>query len=288
MKAELVAAVGAELGEGAVLFPDGSVRWVDLLRGQTFRWVDGVNAPGPEFPHEVAKVLPGSSDDLVVGRESVMTLSTEPRVVAAIGAEGSNVRGSDAAILPDGSLVFGVVDRDLGAGAGSLRWTDGVREREVVGGATIPNGVAVMPDAHRVVWTDSPTQRLDVFDIDPHEGLVDRRPYAAIPEGFGTPDGLCVDDEGGVWVAMWGGGCVVRIGEEGGVDAVVEIGTPHVTSCAFDRDDNLIVTTAAVVLSREERRRYPGAGGLWLVEQGTHGAHGARTYSASRLLGAPL
>lgn len=281
MKAELVAAVGAELGEGATLFPDGSIRWVDLLRGTTYRWVDGVNESGPHFPHEVAKMLPGSLDDLVVGRESVTTLSTRPCVVAAIGAAESNLRGSDAAILPDGSLVFGVVDRNLRPEAGSLRWTDGVREREVVGGATIPNGVAVMPDARRVVWTDSPTHRLDVFEIESNEGLVDRRPYAVIPEELGTPDGLCVDDEGGVWVAMWAGGRVVRIGVDGIVDAVVEIGTPHVTSCAFDRNDNLVVTTAAVVLSPEERRRYPGAGGLWLVEQSTHGTRGAPTYCAS-------
>ena len=283
MVAELVANVGAELGEGATLFPDGSLWWVDLLAGRTYRWFDGVNEEGPVFPHEVAKVLPGTDHPVLIGREYVESLGPSRERLAPVANSPSHLRGSDAAVLPDGSLVFGVVDLDLSPGRGSLRWLQGGEVKTIVEGATIPNGIAVMPDGCTVVWTDSPTNRLDVFDIDESYGLVNRRPFAQIPTEFGVPDGLCVDTEGGVWVAMWGGGTVIRVTGEGLIDAELEIGVPHVTSCAFDADDALLVTTASVALNPEDRSRYPAAGGLFRVDRGVHGVRGARTYVASGL-----
>lgn len=283
MDAELVANVGAELGEGATLFPDGSVWWVDLLVGRTYRWHDGVNEVGPVFPHEVAKVLPGMDYPVLVGREYVQSLGPDREQLAPIASSSAHLRGSDAAVLPDGSLVFGVVDLDLKPGRGSLRWLRGGEVTTVVDEATIPNGIAVMPDGRSVVWTDSPTNRLDLFDIDEREGLVNRRPFAQIPSEFGVPDGLCVDSEGGVWVAMWGGGSVLRFTAGGLIDVELDIGVPHVTSCAFDTDDALIVTTASVALSPENRHRYPSAGGLFRVDRSVHGHRAARTFVASNL-----
>ncbi len=285
--AELIADVGAELGEGATLFPDGSVWWVDLLAGRTYRWRDGAHEEGPVFPHEVAKVLPGVDQPVLIGREYVEYADlerepvTESEHIARIGDAASHVRGSDSTVLPDGSIVFGVVDLDLTPGRGALRWSRGGHVRVIVDKATIPNGIAVMPDSRSVVWTDSPTNRLDLFDIDEVAGLVNRRPFAHIPSELGVPDGVCVDMEGGVWVAMWGGGCVIRVTKEGHIDAQIHIGVPHVTSCAFDADDALIVTTASVALSQQERRDFPHAGGLFRVDPSVHRVRGARTFVAS-------
>ena len=283
MKAELVADIGAELGEGATLFPDGSLWWVDLLAGRTYRWHDGVNEEGPTFPHEVAKVLPGVDHPVLIGREYVQSLGPDREHLAPVASPSSHLRGSDAAVLPDGSLVFGVVDLDLRPDRGSLRWLRSGEVTTIVDEATIPNGIAVMPDGRSVVWTDSPTNRLDLFDIDERQGLVNRRSFAHIPAELGVPDGLCVDTEGGVWVAMWGGGAVIRVTGDGLIDAKLEIGVPHVTSCAFDADDALLVTTASVALSPGDRRRYPRAGGLFRVDPSLHGFRGAKTYVASRL-----
>ena len=281
MHAELVADVGAELGEGVTLFPDGSLWWVDLLAGRTYRWHDGVNEEGPVFPHEVAKVLPGAEHPVLIGREYVQSWGPDREYLAPIASPSSHMRGSDAAVLPDGSLVFGVVDLDLRPNRGSLRWLRSGEVTTIVDEATIPNGIAVMPDGRSVVWTDSPTNRLDLFDIHERQGLVNRRPFAHIPTELGVPDGLCVDTEGGVWVAMWGGGTVIRVTDDGLIDAEVTIGVPHVTSCAFDADDALIVTTASVALGPEDRQRFPGAGGLFRVDRSVHGRRGARTFVAS-------
>jgi sugar lactone lactonase YvrE len=75
----------------------------------------------------------------------------------------------------------------------------------------------------------------------------DRRPFVAIDESDGIPDGLTVDDEGGVWVALYGGSCIHRYDERGRLDAVLEVPAENVTSCCFGGDDgrSLFVTTAA-------------------------------------------
>ena len=71
---------------------------------------------------------------------------------------------------------------------------------------TILNGLEWSPDGSRVYYNDTPTQRIDVFDYEVESGLTGRRPFAEIPVEAGGPDGLTVDEEGGVWVALYGGG----------------------------------------------------------------------------------
>jgi len=286
MKAELVAAVGAELGEGATLFPDGSIWWVDLIAGKTYRWFSGENHVGPTYPHEVAKLLPASDSMIIVGQDQVFCANGTK--LADIGNRESNLRGSDAVVLPDGSVAFGVLDRDLAVGKGSLIWlSQSGNLNHVALGATIPNGIAVMPDATTIVWCDSPTGRIDLFDFDPTNGFTNRRPFIQVPADLGVPDGLCVDSDGGVWVAMWGGGCVAKFSPTGKLDQTISLDAPHVTSCAFDSDDNLLITTACVILSERERLRYPGAGGLWSVPSNVHGVQRAPTFLASACSGSP-
>lgn len=93
---------------------------------------------------------------------------------------------------------------------------------------------------------------------------------AAVPGGamapLGKPDGLCVDAAGGVWVACWGGGRVLRVSADGTVERMVEVPTPLVTSCAFAGPDldTLIITTAAI----RESTGQPGAGLVYRYRPG--------------------
>jgi sugar lactone lactonase YvrE len=94
-------------------------------------------------------------------------------------------------------------------------------------------------------YVDSLTQRVDVFDYDGN--LANRRPFVSIDRGDGIPDGLAVDDDGGVWVALWGGGCVRRYAPDGSLADELAIPGEHVTACCFGGEDGraLYVTTAA-------------------------------------------
>lgn len=280
MIAELVEPVGALLGEGPQLFPDGTVRWVDLLAGKVFIRKDGRSTVAAAYPHEVSKVLPWTHGHLTLTRASIDLVAISGQTVASIDltAGDDTLRCSDATVLPHGGVAVGIVDRDLAPGRGRLVVVhpDGTIAH-VVGHATIPNGIDVMPNGDEVVWVDSPTHTLTRFNIDPDTGnLVNAREWVTLPSGLGVPDGLCADADGGVWVAMWGGGKVIHVDNTGAVDATISLPVDHVTSVAFDVDDTLIITTGSVVLSEEDRVNILGAGGLWGVSASAHGTRGMR------------
>ncbi len=94
-------------------------------------------------------------------------------------------------------------------------------------------------------YVDSPTRRVDVFDHD-EDGVRDRRTLVEIEEGAGFPDGLTVDAEGCVWVALWDGGAVRRYTPAGELDRVITLPTPRTTACAFGGAalTDLYITTA--------------------------------------------
>ena len=112
-------------------------------------------------------------------------------------------------------------------------------------GVTVSNGLDWSPDGSLAYYDDTATHRVDVFDYDPHAGLTARRPFVQLPDD-GNPDGLTVDAEGGVWVALYGSGAVHRYTRDGVLDAVVEVPTALVTACAFGGPhlDELFVTTS--------------------------------------------
>ena len=87
---------------------------------------------------------------------------------------------------------------------------------------SLSNGLGWAAGEQRMYYVDSPTKRVDVLDYDPETGEVaDRRPFALIEDGVGVPDGLAIDVEDGVWVALYGGAQVRRYGPGGTLDAVL-------------------------------------------------------------------
>jgi sugar lactone lactonase YvrE len=111
---------------------------------------------------------------------------------------------------------------------------------------------------------------VDVFDYDATAGLTGRRPFVDLSGEDLNPDGLTVDAEGGVWMALYGAGAVRRYGPDGKLDAVLTLPVHKVTACAFggERLDELFVTTSRENLPSgvEPRagavfRAYPGVRG---------------------------
>jgi sugar lactone lactonase YvrE len=132
-------------------------------------------------------------------------------------------------------------------------------------GISLSNGIGWSPEGTRMYYIDTPAQRVDAIDFDPATGaLHERRPWVTVPEAAGWPDGLAVDDEGGVWVALFGGSAVRRYRPDGELDGVIELPVSQVTACCF-AGDRLIITTA----SRDVDE--PQAGHLFVAETGFSG-----------------
>lgn len=277
MKAELYAAVGADLGEGPQLFPDGTLRFVDLLRGNIYRVDHETTRLWGSLPYEVSRVLPWKRGELALTRMGVETLNETVRTRLSIPLTfpHGNTRCSDGTVLPDGSLALGIVDRELRPGMGSLI-TIGhdCSVKKIVNECAIPNGIATLASGHAVAWTDSPTQTLTLLDWSESAGLSSPRPWVTISDSWGVPDGLVADSSGGVWVALWGGGVVIHVSQEGVIDNTIDVGTPYTTAVAFDAQDNLLITTGSIVFREQGLPVPPGAGDVWIVPASDHGTRG--------------
>ncbi|MFF5184931.1 SMP-30/gluconolactonase/LRE family protein [Streptomyces sp. NPDC000345] len=172
-------------------------------------------------------------------------------------------RANDAAVAPDGSLWAGTMRYDEAPGGGTLsRLTGDGTAGTVLDDVAVSNGIGWSPDHSLMYYIDSPTRRVDVFDHS--EGRVaNRRTFVGIEEGAGFPDGLTVDAEGCVWVALWDGGAVRKYTPSGELDRVLMLPTPRVTACAFGGADltDLYITTARVGLTDP----HPLAGSLLVI-----------------------
>ncbi|MFG3143331.1 SMP-30/gluconolactonase/LRE family protein [Streptomyces sp. NPDC048243] len=171
-------------------------------------------------------------------------------------------RANDAAVAPDGSLWCGTMRYDETPGGGTLtRIAPDGTVRPLLDDVAVSNGTGWSPDGRRVYYVDSPTRRIDVFDLDDDGLPVNRRAFTAVEDGF--PDGLTVDAEGGVWVALWDGGAVRRYTPDGALDRVVPLPVRRPTACAFGGTGltDLYITTARTGLARP----HPLSGSLLVV-----------------------
>jgi sugar lactone lactonase YvrE len=133
---------------------------------------------------------------------------------------------------------------------------------------TVSNGLEWSPDGRLAYYVDSATGRIDVMDYAADRGLTDRRPFVTIETG--APDGLTVDAEGGIWVALWGGSAVHRYTPEGALSEVIELPVTQVTACTFGGAglDELFITTSREGLPPDVE---PAAGALFHVRPGIAG-----------------
>jgi sugar lactone lactonase YvrE len=152
---------------------------------------------------------------------------------------------------------------DKRPGAGAVFRLDPDRSaRVVLENVTVSNGVDWSPDGTCAYYNDTDTYRTDVFDYDSEAGLTNRRTFARYAVDEGRPDGLTVDSEGGVWIAMNGAGAVRRYSPQASLDAVVELPVSKATACAFGGADldQLFITTSRQDLPSEAE---PAAGALF-------------------------
>jgi sugar lactone lactonase YvrE len=272
MRAAQVTDPVAYHGEGPVWSPRwGGLRWVDMLAGDVLALVDG-DVVRTHVADVVAAVRPRTGGGAVLGITRGFALE-EPdgslRPLPDLWGD-TGVRMNEGACDPDGRFYCGSMAYDRSPGAGNLHRLDPDGSVHVVLAAvTISNGLDWSADGRHAYYNDTETYRVDVFDYDADTGLTNRRPFVDVA-GLGRPDGLTVDADGGVWVALNTSGTVRRYTAAGRTDEIVEVSARKVTACTLggERLDELFVTT-----SREgvEPGDDPLAGALFSVRVGVAG-----------------
>jgi sugar lactone lactonase YvrE len=247
---EVAVRANAKLAEGPRW--DAAARrllWVDI-EGRELHLLESGEDRAIAFEAMVCAVAPTGGGAVLVAladRLALVDLADESVRTLVRLPHGPALRSNDGACDAAGRFWIGTMGLDQTPGAGALYRYDG-RLQRVLDEVTLSNGIGWSRDDTLMYYIDSPVQRVDLFDFELASGQIDdRRPFVSIDERDGIPDGLTVDDEGGVWVALYGGRCVHRYDESGQLDAVLKVPAKNVTSCCFGGDDgrSLFVTTAA-------------------------------------------
>jgi sugar lactone lactonase YvrE len=280
---ELALDAQSELGEGPVWDARAAcLYFVDILRGHVRRFDPATTAVRTfRVEQPVGAIALTHRDDLLLAvRDGFARLELANGRVSTIAAaapedDPGDLRMNDGACDRAGRFWAGTMALDERPGAGALyRLSPNGRVDMMLRPVSISNGIDWTLDDRRMYYIDSSAQSVDVFDFDAATGAIaNRRPFVRIPPDVGVPDGLTVDADDGVWVALWRGSAVHRYTPDGTLDRVVRLPVTHPTSCAFGGDGlrDLYITSASIALDAAERARQPHAGGVFRCRPGPAG-----------------
>lgn len=279
---EIIATVAyqcdAELGEGALWDKRQSkLLWVDITQGHLHRF-DPKTGGNETFAIgvPVGAVVPEEGGDVVLAvRNGFGRYDTKRGVfemLATIEHKNQSIRFNDGKCDPSGRFWAGTLSEDGSRDVGNLFCLENDLSLTCkISGVGISNGIGWSPEKDKMYYIDSLSQKVMMYTYDNVQGNIGNPHIVTkIDIHEGTPDGMCVDSEGMLWVALWNGGKVVRIHSTTGerLNEVVVPNVSKVTSCTFGGENltTLFITTARKGLTPHEEREQPTAGSVFSVE----------------------
>jgi sugar lactone lactonase YvrE len=248
---------------------------VDMLAGAVVAVDDDGGTERWKVAGVAAAIRPRRQGGFVLATENRFVLLgpdlTEERQLPPVFIDPL-IRMNDGGCDPQGRFYCGTMAYAETPGAGTLYRLDPDGHIEVtLRNVTISNGLQWNGAGDTVFYADTPTGRVDSFTFDATSGaFTDRRTFAEI-SGGGHPDGMAIDEEDGIWVALWGGSAVHRYDAAGRLDRVVELPVSNVTACAFGGPDRrtLFITTSRQGIDSDDQ---PDAGAVFRYQADVRGA----------------
>lgn len=183
-------------------------------------------------------------------------------------------RANDVKVDSHGRAWVGTMAFDKRPGNGALYLVEGAKVTRAVDGLTIANGPALDEAQGRLYLADTGISVVDVFSLDPDTGALSaRRHFLDFGAAHFWPDGMTVDDEGMLWIALGRAGAVHRYRPDGTLDAVIEVPTSNPTSVTFGGTDgaDLYIVTSWFDLDEDSRISQPLAGAIFRCRPGVTG-----------------
>jgi sugar lactone lactonase YvrE len=276
--AELVYQNFSDVGESCLWDEQNNLLyWVDIHRNQLFTF-DPVNNSnlGFDVKEHIGSVVLREKGGMMLALKSGFA-SFDPKtgkVKNIVDPESSlpNNRFNDGKCDPQGRFWAGTMAYDIKLGAGSLYCMDlNLEVSKKIENITISNGLAWNQTQDKFHFIDSISYSVDTYDFSPKSGEINnKQSLRKFSKKDGLPDGMTIDSEDHIWVALFGGGKVIRLNPETG-ETVFEIITPgaqKVTSCTFGGADldELYITTASTGVTKEEWSILPNSGGLFRIK----------------------
>jgi|SRR5579872_1359696 len=275
--ADIAVPAQCELAEGPVWDPDRSVlRWVDILAGDIHSF-DPATGAHDWFPvgESVGSVGLTTSDVLVLALSDGFGLLDGTRLarIPGFAVDGSAVRFNDGKPDPWGNFWAGTMPHVDGEPGGALyRLAPDGTVSTLIPDVGLSNGLDWTDDRRTFYYADSDSGGVDAFDCDPETGALGaRRRFITVPKAEGVPDGLTLDAEGCLWLAVWGASELRRYTPDGRLDAVVQLPASQVSCPAFGPDGTLYITTAYENFTAGQREAEPRAGDIFACAPGVTG-----------------
>lgn len=280
MEATVTLDAKAQLGEGSLWHPtEKRLYWIDIEKGELHLF-DPSTKSDKHFTlgTRVGTVVPVKSGGALVALQNgIHFIDTKTGKLTFItNPLGENIRFNDGKCDPAGRFWVGTMGLDFKEGAADLYRFDADKTlHTMVSNVTCSNGIVWTADKKTMYYTDTPTGNIEAFDYDVATGAItNRRVVIKVPEGNGSPDGMTIDSEDYLWVALWGGSGVAKFDPRSGKMLLkVNVPAPNVTSCAFGGEDlsTLYITTARNDMSKEDLEKFPQSGALFEVKPGAKG-----------------
>jgi sugar lactone lactonase YvrE len=273
------------LAEGPVWdVDDHRLLWVDISAGDVHIGELRGDAIVPTATHHVdttvgAVALGHGGSLLVAGHQCLYQLDEagEAIEVTRLVEEGQARRLNDGKCDPEGRFLVGTLA--LGDDVGeTLYQVDSERGTAIIDDdLQLSNGLGWSPDGHTLYSVDTTPGLVFTRPYDPDSGRWGER-ATAFHLGGAFPDGLCVDAEGNLWVAVWGAGEVRHLTPDGELLGVVRVAAPYTSCVTFAGPglDRLVITTAIDDLSTEQLAAHPESGGVFIADVEARGLPSSR------------
>jgi sugar lactone lactonase YvrE len=280
-KVELLYKTELILGEG----PHWHAEWKKFLyvdiEGRKVGCIDPVTKITEErnVDKRIGTVVPATNGNLIVALQgSIEELNFETgerKKLADLEIDKPGNRCNDGKCDAAGRLWIGTMHVEARLNEGTLYCYDGSLQKKL-DGISVSNGICWSNDNTTMYYIDSFDYNIKAYDFELKTGNIsNERIVVKITEPDFTPDGMCIDEQDMLWVAIWGGSCVHRYDpSNGNLIGKVIVGVPNVTACAFGGEDlqQLFITTARTGLSEEDLQQYPLSGSLFIIDTGIKGA----------------
>ena len=273
IKPELLLQSEAEVGEGPI-FLGNSLLWVDIPVGKIHKTnLENLHTETITLDTQVGAVAPFEADEniAVACKEGFAILANNKLEIRDPYLSDPDYRMNDAKCDALGRFWGGSCQLDFESGKGKLhRWEGGEHNKVMVESLSLPNGIGWNNENTLMYLADSMAKKVYVSDFDLADDFVPKF-HELISIDLGVPDGLSVDVEGCIWLALWGGSQIIRISPQGKIleEHLFPVSQP--SSCAFGSDGTLFVTSARAGISKADLLNEPLAGSLFTLSTNTSG-----------------
>ena len=269
------------IGEGPLWHPtEQALYWIDILKPSLHR-LDWNTRDHQEWdmPDMIGCIAHYDNDHFIAAiggrivKINIHDRSIIELVELIVGRE--NLRLNDGACDRQGRFWVGSMDMsEVSKQGGLYRYDPDGAVHLLTEQLIVSNGLAWSLDNSKLYHCDSGLGKIFQYAFDPDTGtLGNREVLVEVPKEAGFPDGMCIDNEGCLWVGHWDGWRIVRYTPDGQIDRMIKMPVARATCCAFAGPnlDTLVITTACYQLSQDDLKTAPLSGSVFALNVGVTG-----------------